>query len=137
MEVDKTTLNDLAIFNAEDEFSIFHYLDETLTTNGKEQLKHNLRTPLNSIDAIEGVQATLQLILMRTNNWPAHISNGSIMVVERFYDSSLDPIPANASSFAAYSYKLLHGPDYSLVKYSFGHCFDLIKGMQQLAGFFE
>ena len=48
MEIDKTTLNDLAVFNAEEAFSLFKYLDYTTTTNGKEQLKTNLQTPLPS-----------------------------------------------------------------------------------------
>ena len=132
MEIDKTTLNDLSIFNVEEEFSVFNYLNQTFTSNGKEQLKRNLGTPLNSIEAINGVQQTLQLILQKHDQWPKRISNGSILVIERFYDSNIDPIPATASSFTAYSYKLLHGPDFSLVKYSVTHCFDFIKGMKQL-----
>ena len=132
MEIDKTTLTDLAIFNAEEEFSIFNYLDQTLTSNGKEQLRKTLRTPSNSIEDINGIQQTLQLILQKQQLWPKQISNGSIMVVERFYDANIDLIPAKASSFSAYSYKLLHGPDFSLVKYSVTHSFDFIKGMQHL-----
>lgn len=132
MEIDKTTLNDLAVFNTEEEFSIFNYINQTLTSNGKEQLRRNLSTTLNSIEAINGVQGTLQLILKKQEQWPKRISNGSIMVIERFYDSNIDPIPLTASSFSAYTYKLLHGPDFSLVKYSVTHCFDFIKGMKQL-----
>ena len=52
MEIDKTTLNDLAVFNTEEEFSIFNYINQTLTSNGKEQLRRNLSTTLNSIEAI-------------------------------------------------------------------------------------
>ena len=132
MEIDKTTLNDLAVFNTEEEFSIFNYIDQTLTSNGKEQLRRTIRTPLNSIEDINGIQQTLQLILEKQSLWPRQISNGSIMVVEKFYDANIDPIPNTTSAFAAYSYKLLHGPDFALVKYSVTHCFDLIKGMQQL-----
>ena len=132
MEIDKTTLNDLAVFNTEEEFSIFNYIDQTLTSNGKEQLRRIIRTPLNSIEDINGIQQTLQLILEKQSLWPRQISNGSIMVVEKFYDANIDPIPNTTSAFAAYSYKLLHGPDFALVKYSVTHCFDLIKGMQQL-----
>lgn len=129
METDKTTLNDLSIFNAEEDFSVFNIINFTRTSNGKEQLKKNLRTPLSTIDAIEGVQQTVQLITSQLPMWPMQISNGTIMVVERFYETSIDPIPAHVSSVGAMSYKLLHGPDYSLVKYSITHCFDLIKGM--------
>lgn len=132
MEIDKTTLNDLSIFNNEEEFSVFNKLNYTRTSNGKEQLKQNLSTPLPTIEAITGIQRTLQLILKHLNQWPMQISNGTVMVIERYYESNIDPIPAQASSFTAYSYKLLHGPDFSLVKYSATHCFDFIKGMQQI-----
>lgn len=132
MEVDKTTLNDLSVFDSGDDFSIFNIIDETCTSNGKEQLKKILHEPFENIDQIHGVQETLKRIIERSHQWPASISNGSIMVVERFYDSNIDPIPANATSFSAYSYKLLHAPDFSLVKYSVTHSFDLVKGMQLL-----
>ncbi len=132
MEIDKTTVNDLSIFNTEEEFSIFNYLNQTLTINGKAQLIKNLDNPLKSIEAIKEVQQTIQVIMKGQDQWPDRISNGSIMVIERFYEAHVDPIPANASSFTAYSYKLLHGPDFSLVKYSVTHCFDFIKGMKQL-----
>ncbi len=136
MEIDKTTLNDLSVFNAEEAFSIFDYLDHTTTTNGKEQLKINLQTPLQTPNDINGIQQTLKLILLKQKDWPGQISNGSVMVIERFYDARVDMIPANVSATNAYSYKLLHAPDYSLIKYSVTHCFDFIKGMQQLVDLF-
>ena len=136
METDKTTLNDLAIFNAEEDFSVFNIVNFTRTSNGKEQLRKNLRTPLSTLDAIEGVQQTVQLIGREVANWPIQISNGTIMVVERFYETSIDPIPAHVSSVGAMSYKILHAPDFSLVKYSITHCFDFIKGMQHIVRHF-
>lgn len=130
MEIDKTTLNDLAIFSGEEDFSVFNKLNLTLTANGKEQLKKNMATPLTTSTAIEDVQLTIQAFLHREQDWPTQISNGTIMVVERFYDYSFDPLPKQVSSFTAHSYKILHSPDYSLIKYSIIHCFDFIKGMQ-------
>ena len=132
MEIDKTTLKDLAIFNAEEDFSVFNTINFTRTSNGKEQLKKNLRTPLSTAEAIAGVQQTIRLIKDNLPLWPVQISNGTVMVVERFYETSIDPIPGNVSSIGALSYKLLHGPDYSLVKYSVTHCFDFIIGMQNI-----
>ena len=132
MEIDKTTLNDLSIFNYEEEFSVFHTINQTLTSNGKEQLQANLSSPLQTIEEIRGIQNTIQLIGRHTSQWPKQITNGTIKVVERFYDASIDPLPAQVSALSAYSYKLLHGPDYSLVKYSVIHCFDFIKGMQHI-----
>lgn len=132
METDITTLNDLSIFNSEEEFSVFHKLDLTRTTNGREQLRTNFKTPLQSVEAIEGVQQTLQTILLSQQLWPLQISNGTIMVVEKFYHTTIDQIPSNPSTFTSYNYKIFHGPDFSLVKYSLDHCYDFIKGMQLL-----
>ena len=130
MEIDKTTLNDLSIFNREEDFSVFQKLNNTSTSNGREQLRKNISTPLPSIKAITEVQQTVQLILAKESEWPKQITNGTIMVVERFYEYTFDRLPNHVSSFAAISYKFMHGPDYSLIKYSIIHCFDFIKGIQ-------
>ena len=132
MEIDKTTLNDLSVFNAGGEFSIFQKLDFTTTSGGRELLKRTFSRSLNSIGAIKGVQNTLRLIGQKKEQWPKMISNGSIMIIEKFYQATIDEIPSNPSAASAYAYKILHAPDYSLVKYSVSHAFDFIRGMQIL-----
>ncbi len=136
MEIDKTTLNDLSIFNSEEEFSIFNKLDFTKTTGGRETLRHSFSKSLTNIESIKGIQKTLQVICEKKDQWPEMISNGSIMIVHKFYETSVDEIPSNPSAASAYAYKLFHAPDYSLVKYSTGHAFDFIKGMQILISVF-
>lgn len=136
MEIDKTTLNDLAIFDTEEEFSVFNKLNLTRTINGREQLRLNFNMPLKSIDSIKGIQDTVQLIMDHLQHWPMQISNGTLMVVEKFYDTIIDEMPSNATSFSAFNYRLLHGPDFGLVKYSAQHCFDFIKGMQEFVARF-
>ena len=132
MEIDKTTLTDLSILNADEEFSVFNKLNFCQTVGGREKLFDNFSNPLRTIEAIEGIQKTLKLILQKQQYWPKQISNGSVMVIEKFYQSTVDEIPSGPSAFAAFNYKLFHGPDFSLVKYSVGHGFDFIKGMQLL-----
>ena len=136
MEIDKTTLADLVIFDREDEFSIFNKINFTVTSRGKEQLKKNISSPLPNIEAIKDVQQTLLYILSKKEKWPLVISNGTIMVVERFYESNIDPIPTKPNTVSAFSYKILHSHDFSLVKYSIRHCFDFIKGMKETVSFF-
>ncbi len=132
MEIDKTTLRDLSVFDHEEEFSIFQKLDFTLTVGGKEKLKYIFSKPLTSTEDINDIQHTLKLIIKNKESWPQTISNGTMMMVQKFYESNIDTIPHNASATSAYSYKIFHGPDFSLVKYSTGHCFDFIKGIQEL-----
>lgn len=137
METDKTTLADLGIFEREDELSVFNKINFTLTTRGKEQLHKNLTVPLGDITAIKNVQQTIMLIKKNKHQWPMVISNGTIMVVDRFYDTSFDPIPAKPGALSAFSYKLLHSHDFALLKYSVKHCFDFIKGMQHAVQVFS
>ncbi len=136
MDIDKTTLADLAMFQNREEVSVFDKLDLCSTTHGSEQLKINFSTALRTMEEIVAIQQTIKLILKKQEHWPAQISNGTVMVVEKFFDSRISPIPAHPSSFEAYSYKLLHGPDHALVTYSAKHCFDFIKGFQQLLHLF-
>lgn len=136
MEIDKTTLIDLSIFNAEEEFSIFHKVDFTRTVGGREKLKQLFSRSLTTIEAINETQQTLKIIREKIQLWPDIISNGSIMIIQKFYESTIDEIPAYPSAAAAYGYKILHAPDFSLVKYSTGHAVDFIKGMQSLITIF-
>ena len=135
MEIDKITLDDLSVFNEED-LSVFNKLDCTRTTNGRAQLRVNFNTPLDTIEAIQGVQQTIQKLIADQKLWPLQISNGTLMVIEKFYLATIDEIPANPSTITTYNYKLFHGPDFSLIKYSMSHAFDFIKGMQLFVQYF-
>ena len=136
METDKTTLNDLAVFQHDEEFSIFNKLNFTRTVGGREKLKSIFSKSLYDIVSIQNVQRTLKLILDKKEEWPLTISNGSIMVIYKFYESIFDGIPARPTPSSAYLYKIFHAPDYSLAKYSTGHAFDFIKGMQKIIAIF-
>ena len=136
MEIDKTTLADLTIFNAIEDISVFNKLNLCRTVGGRDKLYDNFNNPLNSIEAIKGIQQTLQVILQNFEQWPAEISNGSVLMIEKFYQATIDDIPSTPSVITAYSYKFFHKPDFSLVEYSVGHAFDFIKGMQKLISLF-
>ncbi|HEY5406767.1 MAG TPA: DNA mismatch repair protein MutS [Ginsengibacter sp.] len=136
METDKTTLHDLAVFQHDEEHSIFHKLNFTRTVGGREKLKSIFSKSAGDIASIENVQKTLQLILEKKDDWPLTISNGSVMMIHKFYESSVDQIPARPSVSSAYFYKIFHAPDYSLIKYSVGHAFDFIKGLHKIISVF-
>ena len=136
METDKTTLNDLSIFNSEDDFSVFNKLNLTRTTGGREKLRYIFNHSLSDIDSIKNVHKTLQLIIRDQQQWPLLVSNGTVLMIYKFYESTIDDPPSRPTPITATAYKLLHGPDFSLIKYSVGHAFDFIKGMKQLVSVF-
>lgn len=132
MELDNTTLNDLSIFQSEEEFSIFHKLNFTRTVEGREWLSRFFANPFSDQKHISETQNVLRLVLEQLEQWPMSISNGTLMVMAKFYESSIDPMPDSANMLNAVNYRLLHNPDYSLVRYSMTHFADFFRGMTQL-----
>ncbi|ULQ52597.1 MutS-related protein [Flavihumibacter fluvii] len=132
MDIDKTSLLDLSIFHHEEDQSIFHRLNYTKTTDGKEWLAKLFREPFHEIAPILQTQQILQVIINKAAQWPETVTNGTIMVMDRFYETQLDHIPAAHHPLNGFLYRLAHGPDYAIVRYSIGHFADFIRGFQQL-----
>ncbi|HWK02882.1 MAG TPA: hypothetical protein VNS58_04595 [Puia sp.] len=137
MEIDKTTYTDLSLFSREEEFSIFHKLNFTRTRGGQDQLLELFERPFSDLRSIRETQAILTLILQHSGEWPLTISNGTIMVMEKFYGTAFDEMPVTPHLLGALQYKLLHGPDYSMIRYSIGHFADFIRGMLKIADLFD
>ncbi|MBI1342847.1 MAG: DNA mismatch repair protein MutS [Terrimonas sp.] len=137
MLIDKTTFNDISIFQQEEEFSIFHKLDFTRTTYGKEWLKYFFSDPHKDLNRILGTQKIIRTLADILDNWPADISNGTILVIEKYLDYSLDPMPESPNAFNSTLYRWLHSEDYSMVRYSVSHFAYFYRGIHQLGKLFE
>src|SRR5579864_1228494 len=92
-----------------------------------------ISNPFSKLDPIQATQAILALILEVLDEWPSSISNGTLMVIERFYETAIDDIPHGHNLPAAISYKVFHSSDYSLVRYSVGHFADFVRGMLKIS----
>ena len=131
MELDNTTYNDLSVFQHEEEFSIFHRLCFTRTSQGRDWLLKYFSNPFSELRPIQDTQQILRSIIENIDQWPNEITNGTLMVIEKFYDSNVDSIP-HANLLHAFTYKLFNAADFSLVRYSISHFADLLKGMTRL-----
>ena len=136
MQIDNTTFNDLSIIQHEEEFSIFHRLNFTQTVEGREWLLKYFSNPFSDLQQITQTQQILRVILANLDAWPKAISNGTLMVIEKFYDSGVDPIPS-AGPVNALTYRLFHVADYSLVRYSISHFADFARGFDALIKLFN
>ena len=136
MEADITTYNDLHIFQNEEEYSIFNKLNFTKTNEGKRWLHNFFHYPFSDPKLIHETQNITRLILEKMNKWPVSISNGTLMVVTKFYESGIDNLPSGSDYMNSVSYKIFHAPDYALVKYSLTHFSDFLRGMKQLIELF-
>lgn len=137
MDIDKTSLLDLNIFHQEEESSIFDRLNFTRTLDGKEWLRKMFREPFHDLKSIRQVQEVIKLIVDRLDQWPQSITNGTIMVMDKFFDSPLDTIPTDTNFFSGVSYKLFHGPDYAIVRFSISHFADFLRGFRELEKLFD
>lgn len=137
MEADITTYNDLHIFHHEEDYSIFSKLNFTKTAEGKHWLHNFFQYPFSDARLINETQNIVKLILERIDRWPSSISNGTLMVITKFYESGIDNIPSQSDYMNALSYKIFHAPDYSLTRYTLIHVADFLRGMKQLIELFS
>lgn len=137
MEADITTYNDLHIFQREEEYSIFNKLNFTKTAEGRRSLHNFFEHPFSDAKLIHETQNIIRLIADRMDRWPASISNGTLMVITKFYESGIENIPSQWDYMNALSYKFFHTSDFSLVKYSLTHVADFLRGMKQLIELFR
>jgi len=132
MEIDNTTYEDLSLFSRHEEYSLFHKLNFTQTQSGRDLLQELFINPLDKLEDIHATQRTIGRILEILDQWPPTISNGTIMVMDKFYETAIDDIPAAHNLPAALGYKFFHTADYAMVRYSVGHFVDFVRGMNQL-----
>jgi DNA mismatch repair ATPase MutS len=133
MQIDQTSFSDISIFHNEEEFSIFHKLNFTRTTGGREWLRKFFSEPHSDLKKIVGTQKVIRTFMEHINNWPTDISNGTMLVMEKFLDYPLDDISESPASLNNLFYKVLHNGDYSMLKYSVPHFADFYRGIRRIA----
>jgi DNA mismatch repair protein MutS len=137
MQIDKITFNDISVFHQEEEFSIFHKLNFTKTVGGKEWLRRFFHEPHHDLNRIVGTQNIIKAIIAHIDEWPTEITNGTILVIEKFFDYALDPVPSAPTTLNSMTYKVLHSSDYSMIKYSVKHLSDFYRGITKLLQLFD
>lgn len=138
MQVDKTTLADLSFLGGEEEHTIFHHLNYTRTVGGKEWLRHFLNNPFDNIAQITETQRTIRKIMPIQKQWANTIvTNGTIMVIERFYETAIEEVPHNPTPISSFYYSIFSAPDFSLIRYSVKHFMDFFIGLQQIVDLLE
>ncbi len=132
MQIDKTTLQDLSIFHNDEEQSVFHKLNFTQSNDGREYLRWILRHPLDDLNNIQDVQKTIQILSRIIQQFPNTITNGTIMVMDKFYETQIDTFPTKPNDVNSFLYAVINKSDYSLTKYSVEHFVIFFKGLQQI-----
>ena len=132
MQVDKITLSDLSIFHSEEDQSVFHHLNTTQTNGGREYLRQLLGNPLDSVNNILDTQQTIRQLMEVAEQWPVIVTNGTIMMIEKYYESQINSFSQQPNIFDSIIYKFFNKYDFELIRYSVQHAIDFAKGLQQI-----
>jgi len=139
MQSDKTTLKDLSIFTADNSGGVFALIDHTTTQAGRDELRKIIYQPPGSFEGLQRLQDTIKFWYINPDEWPSVISNGTIVMLEKFFESADSyTIPTGFTKiFGAFIQKLFNRNEYSFTKFSLSHLEDFLKGCTQLTDMLE
>ena len=138
MQVDKITLQDIGLFDKEDQIGLASHLNFCKSNGGKAKLETYLHQPLSSLPLIEARQKALTYIIFNLDTVDAlKISNGTSLVIEKFFETGFKTIPAQVTPIGALWYQLWNNADYALIKYSVSHLVQFFQNMMHWASIFE
>lgn len=132
---DKTTLADLSMFAAETSGSIFSLIDYAQTQAGRDCLRRHVQAPPASFEELLQLQQVIKFWHTHIEEWPANISNGTIVMLDKFFedaDTVAAPPAGISTMFGGFLQKIFNKNEYFFTQFSLSHIADLLKGCQQL-----
>lgn len=136
MQNDRVTLKDLSIFDEENGIDVFSLLDHTTTRAGREVLVKHVKQPPQTYESLQALQATVKFWSENVDLWPAVISNGTLVMLEKFYESTdwAHHTPGGFNLiFGSFIQKLFNKSEYHFTQFSLSHLSDFLKGCHQLS----
>src|ERR1044071_4988523 len=87
MQNDKTTLHDLSIFTTAGE-DVASLIDRSTTGAGREALRQHIRNPPETYERLQAMQAVVQWWSNNPKRWTTTISNGTLVLLEKFFETA-------------------------------------------------
>ena len=138
MQVDKITLKDIGLFDNEESIGLISHLNFCKSNGGKIQLDYFLSNPLSSISSIEQRQNAIAYFITNIHFVEAlKITNGTTLVIDKFFETCFKRIPTQISLPAAYWYQFISASDYSLLRYSLEHLILFYENLNKWVSVFE
>lgn len=138
MQVDKITLQDIGLFDSEGTKGLASHLNFCRSNGGTDQFEQYLTNPLNTLHAIEQRQQVLSIYIKQLSFLEnMKITNGTTLVISKFFETSFKAIPVQVSTLGAFWYQWSQKSDYSLIKYSVEHLVGFFQNLMDWAAVFE
>lgn len=139
MQIDRTTLLDLNIFSSGDQ-DIASLIDRTTTNIGREALRKHIKTPPKTLEQLIALQEVVRWWWGQDTAWAKSISNGTIVLLEKFFDSADNEMATpGAFSLAVGSFlqKLFNRNQYTFIQFSLTHLSDFLRGCDELCSLLQ
>ena len=138
MQVDKITLQDIGLFDNEDHIGLASHLNFCKSNGGEIYLNQFLHHPLSVLPVIQQRQQALKAFIGSMEQMEQmKITNGTCLIIEKFFETSFKNIPVQISLPGAYWYQFWNKADYSLIKYSVEHLVLFVQNLMDFIHLFE
>jgi DNA mismatch repair protein MutS len=138
VNLDKTTLSDLSFLTGE--HAVFILINRCTTQMGTEALRQQVLHPPATYARLKEQQDAVRFWGQHLDQWPKVISNGTLVMVEKFYESA-DMATGRPNSFNlmvnSLVQKLFNRNEYSFVRFSVSHLIDFLKGCNEMVALLE
>ncbi|MCC6187065.1 MAG: hypothetical protein IT256_07930 [Chitinophagaceae bacterium] len=134
MNNSKRTLKDLSFASQDADSNVLNYIDRCSTFVGRALLMQQLADAPNSYHALCQQQAVIKYWAQHPKNWPSIITNGTIVMLEKFFESadSYTRQPGGAGIFNnQFFQKIFNKNEYHFTQFSITHLTDFLKGCQE------
>ncbi len=135
MQIDFITLTDLSIFSKNQTEDVFSLIDKTTTSIGRKALRKMFVTPPTKCSDLRETQKVVQFFTRHLNDWPTIISNGTVLMLEKFFDSAEPATTGNvgvAVISSDFIQRIFNRREFFLTKFSLNHLKDFLIGCRQI-----
>lgn len=140
MQNSKRTLKDLSFTSAEAEANIMNLIDRCSTLVGRNVLQRHILKSASSFPELQEQQAVIKYFAEHKDNWTDLITNGTIVMLEKFYESadSYSGHPGGMSIVGnKFFQKIFNRNEYHFTQFSLSHLSDFLKGCQEFVALLE
>jgi DNA mismatch repair protein MutS len=140
MQNDKTTLKDLSIFPTDGSSGVFALINRTTTQEGRDALQRHIQHPPATYEELMRLQDAVRFWCAHLDKWPTVISNGTLVMLDKFYesaDNTAPPAGGIAGRLSQVLQKMFNKREYFFTKFSVSHLSDFLKGCTELAAMLQ
>lgn len=129
----KQTLKDLSFINNDIGGSVFNLIDQCSTYLGRNIVLKQISKSPKTFEELQAQQDVIKYWAAHPQNWASQISNGTIVMLEKFYESA-DSYQSQATGIfnSTFFQKLFNRNEYHFTQFSLAHLSDFINGCQAL-----